>query len=295
MQNLVIYHANCMDGFAAAWAAWTKLGDKETHYWPMSYGDDPISKIKVVPRGLTIYIVDFSFPREVLKRMCEADVKVVILDHHKTAEVDLTDWPDQPENLEIHFDMERSGAKMAWDYFRPYDPAPSLISYVQDRDLWRKVLLYSEEINQFISTLPHNFDSWTSASYLLRNRFDEAKHIGESVLRKHGQIVADIVKTARPIKFHIDGKTVSGLAANCTGHFASDVGHELCKLSGTFGATYCSGNDGSVKWSLRSEGDFDVSAIAKLFGGGGHKNAAGFTLREEGRDYDSEINIWVGE
>ena len=30
--------------------------------------------------------------------------------------------------------------------------------------------------------------------------------------------------------------------------------------------------------SLRSVGDYDVSAIAKTFGGGGHRNAAGFEV-----------------
>lgn len=31
--------------------------------------------------------------------------------------------------------------------------------------------------------------------------------------------------------------------------------------------------------SLRSVGDFDVSTIAKQYGGGGHKNAAGFRCK----------------
>ena len=38
-------------------------------------------------------------------------------------------------------------------------------------------------------------------------------------------------------------------------------------------------SDGLKIWSLRSDrnlGDFDVSAVAKLRGGGGHRNAAGF-------------------
>ncbi|RME92608.1 MAG: hypothetical protein D6767_02820 [Candidatus Hydrogenedentota bacterium] len=35
-------------------------------------------------------------------------------------------------------------------------------------------------------------------------------------------------------------------------------------------------DDGCMKCSLRSIGDVDVAAIAKVFGGGGHKNAAGF-------------------
>lgn len=294
MTNLVIYHANCADGFAAAWAAWTKLGNTDTEYWPMSYGQQP-GPVEEIVKFKRIHIVDFSFPRDQLVWLCDNVEQVILLDHHKTAQADLADWPDKPENLHIVFDMERSGAQLSWDYFRPYDQTPELIKYVQDRDLWHKKLPHSEEISAFISTLPHNFDAWTSASYLIRNRFNEALHIGQSVLRRHQQIVADVVKLARPMKFHHAGETVSGLAANCTGHFASDVGHELCKISGTFGATYYSGNDGSVKWSLRSQGDFDVSAIAKLFGGGGHKNAAGFSLKEEGRDYEAEVNIWVGE
>ena len=39
--------------------------------------------------------------------------------------------------------------------------------------------------------------------------------------------------------------------------------------------------DGKFKFSLRSKGDLDVSAIAMIFGGGGHKNAAGFTAGED--------------
>ena len=38
---------------------------------------------------------------------------------------------------------------------------------------------------------------------------------------------------------------------------------------------------GKVRVSLRSEGDYDVSGIAKRYGGGGHKNAAGFTATLE--------------
>ncbi|HSI73877.1 MAG TPA: bifunctional oligoribonuclease/PAP phosphatase NrnA [Fimbriimonas sp.] len=35
---------------------------------------------------------------------------------------------------------------------------------------------------------------------------------------------------------------------------------------------------GKVRCSLRSRGDFDVAAVARTFGGGGHKNAAGCTI-----------------
>ena len=38
------------------------------------------------------------------------------------------------------------------------------------------------------------------------------------------------------------------------------------------------GDSGQYRVSLRSKGDIDVGKVARSFGGGGHKNAAGFTL-----------------
>lgn len=67
-----------------------------------------------------------------------------------------------------------------------------------------------------------------------------------------------------------------GRIANCPAHLTSDVGHELANQSGTFGLCWSMTKDGAVACSLRSNGEYDVSAIAKLYGGGGHKNAAGF-------------------
>ena len=44
-------------------------------------------------------------------------------------------------------------------------------------------------------------------------------------------------------------------------------------------AFFKAGADGDVRVSLRSKYDVDVRAVASRHGGGGHKNAAGFTLR----------------
>jgi phosphoesterase RecJ-like protein len=38
-------------------------------------------------------------------------------------------------------------------------------------------------------------------------------------------------------------------------------------------------DDGYYKVSLRSKHEIDVAAVARIFGGGGHKNAAGCTIR----------------
>jgi len=61
--------------------------------------------------------------------------------------------------------------------------------------------------------------------------------------------------------------------------FSSDLGHALSKLSGTYGLTYnWYGKRQYYECGLRSIAEFDVSELAKVFSGGGHKNASGFTV-----------------
>lgn len=293
--NLVIYHSNCTDGFTAAWAAWKCLGD-DADYVACSYGT-PVTDL-ILQEYVRVYIVDFSFPRDQIVWLCDAVEQVYILDHHKTAQADLANWDDRPHNLWIHFDMNKSGAMLAWEYFWPNREAPELVKYVQDRDLWKKELTSTEEITAYISCYDKEFEQYDALYAELDSHWAKCVSIGAHLLKQTRNIVADIVRSARPMTFHFSDSQlgpITGLAANCTGHFASDVGHELCKLSGGFGATYCANADGSVKWSLRSEGDYDVSKIAKYFGGGGHRNAAGFTLTDMGRDTDKTINLWIGK
>lgn len=58
----------------------------------------------------------------------------------------------------------------------------------------------------------------------------------------------------------------------------SEVAGELSKGCDGIGVGYFERGDGIMQFSLRSRNDVDVSRIATLLGGGGHKNAAGFQL-----------------
>lgn len=73
---------------------------------------------------------------------------------------------------------------------------------------------------------------------------------------------------------------MKGFACNAPAKYASDLGHLLANASGTFGLCYFYAGD-KREWfcSLRSVGHFDVSEIARKFGGGGHRNAAGFSVK----------------
>lgn len=304
---LVLYHANCNDGFGAAWA-FNRISPYmaiETEYKPVNYGV-PIEFLLDLDKDNSkhdLWVVDFSFPINDLVALAERFNQVVVLDHHKTFIDTLVPELDEhlPSNLTIVWDLARSGAGLTWDYlvqtFQPKDAAysrPPIINYVEDRDLWKFKLKFSEEINAVISATEKEFSEWNVLNEELLWEKNTTYAKGVLLLNQHQQICEDIVKLARKVTIYDPfGQEHTGLLANCTGHFASDVGNLLAKQSGTFGGTYFADSDGSTKFSLRSIGDYDVSTIAKCYGGGGHKNASGFKLANPVPEVDGVI-IWAG-
>lgn len=293
---IVIYHDNCMDGFASAWAFHTLVENSYpggVQYLPYKYGMDPIASMNFLEED--VFILDFSFPRDALEYICNTANHVTLLDHHKTAAADLaetSDWTRKPANLTIVFDMARSGAGITWDYFGKIlhggvntgKDRPKLISYVEDRDLWLFVWHASKAVNAVVAITPRNFESYTRLAAQIEESIENVINIGDHLDYQHKQIASEIAKECREITIYggapeyPDGRRWVGLASNCSPQFASEVGYILALNSGTFGATYCTDRTGAIIWSLRSVGDYDVSAIAKIFGGGGHRNAAGFKV-----------------
>ena len=274
---VVIYHDHCADGFGAAWA-FKQLVERDykegVEYTPAQYGKPLGEDLVVWDKNTDIYILDFSFSREVITGLATHHASVTVLDHHKTAAETLQNWDHGLSNLEIVFDMERSGAGIAWDYFADGSRIrPQLIDYIEDRDIWAWLLPDSREINSLIGFTKREFSAYDRLNDLLEDHYERAVGMGSLLLEQQQRHVQSIIAaTKRPIE--INGK--HGLICNCPGQFASDVGNELAKESGTFGATYFQDSQDAMCVSLRSEGDYDVSEIAKQFGGGGHKNAAGF-------------------
>lgn len=306
MEAIVIYHANCMDGFGSAWA-FHKLAEHkftDVQYIPCSYGTVP----DVDYTGKLVYILDFSFSRDVLLKIKETAQTILVLDHHKTAQEALESWPSEEHpGIVIEFDMKRSGAGMTWDALCKYivggeinvEPRPPLINYIEDRDLWKFQLPQSKEINAVIAAEAFDFPDWSALNIDLQTNIHNVVAIGCALLKQHTKHVESICKCAREcsISTTIHGliepeKVHHGLVANAPPQFASDVGHQLAQQSGTFGATYYTDEKGDTKWSLRSVGDYDVSAIAKEYGGGGHKNAAGFVIPNNS-EVGYGIHLWT--
>ncbi len=251
----VWYHANCADGFAAATAAWLVLGDK-ANYTPVRHG----SAVPEIAPAARLAIVDFAYGREVLTELADQVESLVVLDHHRSAAVDL-------EGLSFaRFDMEKSGARMAWEYWHPTQAFPEAFAYVEDRDLWRWSLPESREVALALTQIPFEFEAWACLDV------ESLKIAGRSLLGFQTSLIDRAVKKAHWLD--LAGHRIPA-SNSCL--FQSEIGDELCQKfpEAEFAAVYYSKGD-SIAWSLRSIGDFDVSVVAAKFGGGGHRNASGF-------------------
>jgi oligoribonuclease NrnB/cAMP/cGMP phosphodiesterase (DHH superfamily) len=262
MATAVLYHDDA-DGFGAAYACWQGLSAHMTEvlFIPVQYGQ-PAPELPATIKSL--FIVDFSYDRETCEALAErVEGNITILDHHKTAEAAL-------DGLSFAvFDGSKSGAIMAWEWFFGNAPPPAILCYVQDRDLWQWKLPASREVNAYIATLPKDFEEWHMFS------LDTALSAGAAIIAFQDKQISGAQRDVRM-------ETISGHIVpvlNCTAN-VSEVGNELCKAypDAPFSASYCDRADGKRSYSLRSIGNFDVSEIAKKYGGGGHRNAAGFTI-----------------
>lgn len=292
---LVLYHGSCYDGYTAAWVFDHFYKKRQTQMDPapefvgMNYGDK-------VPdcKGRDVYILDFSFAREVMiKEIILPSNKTTIWDHHKTAEADLKDLQGEIRNTyginrqadKVVFDMSRSGAGITFDELsaeagkragvhipRTGGRSLWLVDYIEDRDIWAWKLPLSREVSAYLSTQPMTFENWDRINAM---QVKEVADLGKGVLEYIDQFGDKAIQTAR--RERVGGYKVWTMNVpymNCSDH----VNKLLTEKGGEFAVGYFRQLDGKWQFSLRSVGDFDVSEVAKAYGGGGHKNAAGFKV-----------------
>ena len=298
--KLVIYHRSCFDGFCGAWLFHKIFPNAE--YYAAQYGEVPPNvKDKVV------YMVDFSYKLPIMLNIIKDAKAVTVLDHHKTAEAELgqltpkvvpeLDYQTGDEslqkkirNLQIKFDMNKSGAHIAWDYLWKWyapkmfsvfplegrDRMHWLVEYTEDHDLWVHKLPNTFEIKAALKLAPFDFSKWDEYA---KWRPDDLVPAGRNILQYQKVLVDQHVRNAREMV--IAGHHV--LVVNATVLF-SDIAGELSK-GRDFGACYFDRDDGIRQFSLRSRDEgIDVSEVAKKFGGGGHFHAAGFEIKSEDMD-----------
>ena len=258
--NCVIYHADCTDGFGSAYSAWKLLGNR-AEYYPCKHGQEPPDV-----KGKNVVILDFSFSNATTKKMIEEANDLMVIDHHKSAVVELHDISN------TIFDMSKSGATLAWDFFHPGKEAPKFIQYITDRDLWKWELPYSKEFSAAFDMVPFEFEEFEK--FEDDSVFDDAVKRGSYILAYSKTVVKKVCDKASERR--IGGKHV--MVVNSS-HWMSEIGAKLSPDCDFALIWYYDHNDKKIKVSLRSFHEhIDVSDVSKRFGGGGHKKAAGFTL-----------------
>lgn len=295
--NVVVYHGNCEDGFGGAFAAWKRWGSHGIEYLPFGYGQNtPVEAL----RGKDVLMVDFSFKRQAMKELAQIVRTMVVLDHHKTAQAELEPWtvrhhtpasladglqyedflhPVGSDPIMAIFDMEKSGARMAWEFCWSTLPVPRLIEFIEDRDLWRfRFGDDTRRISALLRSHVHDFALWDKLLTDCQGMgFDQLIKEGDAILRAHRKNVEAFCQNA--YLTNVCGNAVP--VVNVPYHYASDCAHELLKMfpEAPFAASWYRRGDGKVGWSLRSEDSrADVSEVARSAGGGGHRNAAGFEV-----------------
>lgn len=292
-KNICIYHANCVDGVGAAFAVWyhqEKMG-KEFDFIPASYGKHWIQVIKDYEnddyslKNSECWIVDFSFPKEQLLEMADVFNTVIVLDHHKSAKEDC-ETIVAPPNLDIVFDMERSGAGIAWDYCSD-EPRPHVINLIEDRDLWNFYYKESKAIHMQLGDYRKS-TPLTESDFIAFGRLcepivlNEHVRIGTAKLDYHNARIEEVSRTAVDTEWKIynnldthEYNDYKVKLINCPYFMASDMGEffrDQCDIACMYNIDL---ENETVAISLRSK-EVDVAAIAKeYFNGGGHHNAAG--------------------
>jgi len=266
--------------------------------------------------GHEVYILDFYFPPDVLEAMASLANSVIQIDHHASARLPwvgrLTKTTDGGESyrhpalpLTVIFDLDKSGARLAWEYFHPAQPVPLILRHVEDLDLWRFAMPGTRALGRALRLLAFDFAVWDE---LIRHSPDpdsprytafvaegeaiehffqiEVARLAQSRLvmpaRLRGEPLDPLQALRHGLPTLVDGdrawRAIDGPAINASVLFASELGNLLAEKSGTFGLIWQLGADGEVKASVRGKGNVDVAEIAANYGGGGHPNAAEFRM-----------------
>lgn len=284
MKTYVLYHDDT-DGFGAAWVHKRCLDTDETHYYvPCAYQQP----IPVMEEGARYYLYDISYPRAALYALAEMAESVTVVDHH-AASVERMSEIDHERFALVSPEKgnDRSAAYLAW-LMGGEGEVPPLVAYVDDRDRWQFKLMFSRAVSYWIRSFGRTFADWDRMNWLLLTRrakvYDAALEIERYVDRRIEEKVQRRTKAQITLPgLSEDGKLITWEfpLVHATEHI-SDIAATMLEAEpeAPFAAVLYLASDGEYyRYSFRSRpGGFDVSELARQFGGGGHPAAAGLTV-----------------
>lgn len=274
---MICFHHNDLDGRCAAaivhkwWLQREAEGQREL-FVELDYKDRV--SVEEIAAGEQVVIVDFSFKPEIMSEVFNKTELVIWCDHHKTAEH--YDYGRDLAGIRDFEEKHRAGCEVTWDFFFPGESRPDAVFYVGDRDCWRWAdPIETAKFNQGMKlrdTQPQS-DDWVR----LFSSDGDAQCIGicedgAVCLKFRDSFCADYAKSY-------------GFETEFAGHKAFAMGLYMFGSEG-FGKRFkdyplCLSfvyDGGQWAIGLYSE-TIDVGEIARKYGGGGHKGAAGFVSK----------------
>lgn len=258
-----------MDGICSA--AIVKKVHPDVECIPCQYGKEP--KIDVHKnKNNEVFIVDFSFDEGTMLDLLISSKSVCWIDHHKSARDELFTLWNNKEVKGIR-NIEFSACELTWEYFFQDEDTPMAVIHIGDFDMWKFEILHTKS---FFETAHIMLDSPYTPTWekFLGNDY-------EQILKEYIDIGIYLVK-AKTKRFQVS--VSNGFDINWHGYKTRviNTNHDISN-AGAYAIE--KGYDIAIIWynyrnkirvGLRSKSDTDVSTIAKQYGGGGHKNAAGF-------------------
>ncbi|MDB5195059.1 MAG: hypothetical protein JWO84_243 [Parcubacteria group bacterium] len=269
-RTLIFYHGSCPDGFGGAYSAWKKFGDA-AEYFPMSYGKE----FRTPVEGADVYFIDFCYPKAMMDTIASEAKSLTVLDHHEGMEAVVKTMPT------FVYDVDRSGASIAWAYFHPEEPLPELLAYVEDDDLFRFKLTETRAVITYLTARPFTFEAWDRTVQALAGEPSRTELL--AVAHAYGEyfeLLANMAAdNAKLVEF--EGHEVYFAIAHPLKPMKSLVGNLLARKKGPF-ALVVSAHPEGYGVSIRGDGSIDVAAIAAKYGGNGHISSAGFAIPASG-------------
>ncbi|PIR04858.1 MAG: hypothetical protein COV57_02050 [Candidatus Liptonbacteria bacterium CG11_big_fil_rev_8_21_14_0_20_35_14] len=263
---VVIYHAECPDGFSSAFVAYKKFGNR-ADYIPAEHNRSDPTGLK----NKIIYVVDFSFNESVTLELMKNNKQVTYIDHHISTEEIVK------KTNNYLFNLKHSGAVLTWIYFWPKKKIPKFILHIEDQDLWNFKMKNTREAMSALSLEEMNFKSWGKlvSDFENKEKFKKIVEKGKIILDHNKQIIEWLAEN-KSEKVLFEGEKILACEFNYK-PLISMLAHELYNKKSPFSLVWHL-HEGYYKFSMRSNGKFDVSKIAEKYGGGGHKAASGFSI-----------------
>src|SRR3989339_762783 len=277
-KKLCIFHNKDHDGHCSAKTVKRKFRDVDLV--GLDYGDQfPWEKIK----DHDVIMVDFSISPPDMRRLAREARHLTWIDHHRTAikwstEENFTGGAD---NVVAFLNTSFAACELTWFHFFPGQQMPRFIHHVGRYDIWDhtdpETVSFHHGLLGYLTNpeLDAEAAEKTWNTLFSDNAFTD-QLIKEGEVVKRATRVANIVYARR----NCFETTLAGLPVVAINR---EGGSEL--FEGVFDSTkhkmmvVFGWRNGLWDFSLRSEGELDVSAIAAQFGGGGLKNAAGLQIK----------------